>query len=97
PNNTQQNGTPDNKKKDDPKAKDPTVVDKKGQETPKVSPSWAENLLAFPVKDKLMAERDGERLALIAWIRSAEPARKAAYDADALPMPAELAGKPLTS
>lgn len=48
-------------------------------------------------KDKLMAERDGERLALIAWIRGADAPRKAAYDADAFPLPPDLAGKPLTS
>lgn len=48
-------------------------------------------------KDKLMAERDGERLVLIAWVRGADAPRKAAYDADAFPLPPDLAGKPLTS
>lgn len=111
--------------------------------TPKAPPSWAEDLLTFPVKgpdgnvltmeqtpwgsgpdgnmsraffdkdkffkefvadpanapadkDKLTAERDGERLAVIAWVRTADAARRAAYDTDALPLPAELAGKPIT-
>ena len=34
---------------------------------------------------------------MIAWLRGADAPRKAAYDADAFPLPAELTGKPLTS
>lgn len=135
-------------KKKDTKEPGPKVDDKKGpgvtpKGPPKSPPSWAENLLTFPVKDKdgkvlpmeetpwtggedgnmarafydkdkvfkefmadaahtkadkdkLTAERDGERLALIAWVRATEPARKAAYDDDAFPLPAELTGKPIT-
>lgn len=52
---------------------------------------------AQPAKDTFMAERDGERLALIAWIRATDAPRKAAYDADAFPLPPDLTGKPLTS
>jgi cytochrome c553 len=48
-------------------------------------------------KDKLTAERDGERRAVIAWIRTGDAPRKAAYDSDAFPLPPDLAGKPLTS
>jgi len=48
-------------------------------------------------KDKLDAERNGERAALQAWIRSNDASRKAAYTADLLPLPRELAGKPLTA
>jgi hypothetical protein len=48
-------------------------------------------------KDKLFAERDGERKALVAWIRMADTARKSAYDADKFDLPAELTGKPFTA
>ncbi len=43
---------------------------------------------------ELRRERDGERLALLAWVASGAP--KAAYDADAFPLPAPLAGQPVT-
>lgn len=42
------------------------------------------------------AEREGERAALVAWIRLAPAARKQAFDADALPLPSGLKGKPVT-
>lgn len=42
------------------------------------------------------AEREGERRAIQAWIRSDPAVRKAAYEADKFPLPAALAGKPLT-
>ena len=48
-------------------------------------------------KDKLHVERDGERRAVIAWIRTPDPARKAAYEADGFAFPPDLAGKPVTS
>ncbi|MCI0700317.1 MAG: hypothetical protein L0241_04465, partial [Planctomycetia bacterium] len=44
-------------------------------------------------KDKLRAERQGDLDAMRAWVTTAEPARKAAYDADAFDLPAELAMK----
>lgn len=47
-------------------------------------------------RDKLHADRDGERAALVAWIRAADPARKAAYDADGFVLPPEIGGKPVT-
>jgi hypothetical protein len=43
---------------------------------------------------RLLAERDGERLALIAWIR--EKAPKDAYEQDRLPLKDELANHPIT-
>jgi cytochrome c553 len=48
-------------------------------------------------KDKLLAERNGERQALLAWIRTADPARKAAYDTDKFALPPDLVGKPITA
>lgn len=45
---------------------------------------------------KVEAEREGERLALQAWIRSEPAVRKAAYEADKFELPAPLQGKPLT-
>ena len=48
-------------------------------------------------KDKLFAEREGERKALVAWIRTADPARRAAYEGkDGFVLPPDLAGKPIT-
>jgi hypothetical protein len=47
-------------------------------------------------KDKLHAEREGERKAFVAWIRTADPARKAAYESDGFVLPPDLAGKALT-
>jgi hypothetical protein len=41
-------------------------------------------------------EREGERNALLAWLRSDAAKRKAAYETDAFPLPAELNGKPIT-
>jgi mono/diheme cytochrome c family protein len=45
---------------------------------------------------RLQDEREGERKALQAWIRSDDASRKAAYAADLFPLPKELAGKPIT-
>jgi hypothetical protein len=47
-------------------------------------------------KDRLDAERNGERNALRAWIRSNDASRKAAYEADLFPLPKDLTGKPIT-
>lgn len=47
-------------------------------------------------KDKLFADRDGERKALVAWMRMTDPARKSAYEADKFDLPADLAGKPIS-
>jgi hypothetical protein len=48
-------------------------------------------------RKKLFAERDGERLAVLAWVRSAPEARQAAYESDRFVLPAELAGRPVTA
>jgi hypothetical protein len=45
---------------------------------------------------RLQDEREGERKALQAWIRTDDASRKAAYAADLFPLPKELAGKPIT-
>jgi hypothetical protein len=47
-------------------------------------------------KEVVDAEREGERKAVQAWIRSDEAARRAAYEADDFPLPPELAGAPVT-
>lgn len=47
-------------------------------------------------KEKLYAEREAERKALIAWARTEDADRKKAYEGDAFPLPKELAGAPLT-
>ncbi len=44
---------------------------------------------------ELRGERDGERLALLAWIQAGAP--KAAYGKDAFPLPESLAGRPVTA
>lgn len=49
-----------------------------------------------PELPKVEAEREGERLAIQAWIHSEPAARKAAYEADKFELPAPLQGKPLT-
>ena len=46
--------------------------------------------------DALHALRDGERKALIAWVRAQDGARKAAFDTDRFDLPADLAGKPIS-
>jgi hypothetical protein len=46
---------------------------------------------------RLFAERDGERLAILAWLKLAADARQASYESDRFTLPAELAGKPLTA
>jgi hypothetical protein len=50
-----------------------------------------------PDLPKLTAEREGEKNAMLAWIKTAEDARKKAYEDDAFVLPPELAGKPLTA
>jgi hypothetical protein len=47
-------------------------------------------------KDKLHAARDGERQALIAWSRAADPARKASFDADKFALSKDLTGQPIS-
>lgn len=47
-----------------------------------------------PVVD---AEREGERQATLAWVRADAAAKKAAYEADAFPLPADLKGRPVTT
>jgi hypothetical protein len=48
-------------------------------------------------KDKLQAEREGELKALVAWIRTADAARRTAYEGkDGFTLPPDLAGKPIT-
>jgi hypothetical protein len=46
--------------------------------------------------DELHANRNGEREALIAWARSADPARRAAYEKDGFVRPPYLAGDPIS-
>jgi hypothetical protein len=48
-------------------------------------------------KQALLDERDGERQAVIAWMKAEAAAQKKAYDDDKFPLPAELAGRPLTA
>jgi hypothetical protein len=48
-------------------------------------------------KTRVLAERETERAALLAWVKAADADRKAAYDADKFPLPPDLAGKPLTA
>ncbi len=45
----------------------------------------------------LRAEREGERQALLAWVKADPDARRKGYEADRFPLPAELAGKPITA
>lgn len=47
-------------------------------------------------KAEVDAERDGERLALQAWIRLAEATRQETYENDAMTLPSEREGQPLT-
>ena len=56
---------------------------------------------AFKKKDqeelpKLTDEREGERAALLAWIKGPPDVRKKAYEADKFVLPDALRGKPLT-
>jgi cytochrome c553 len=48
-------------------------------------------------KAALVAEREGERQAVRAWIVADPAVRKKAYDEDKLPLPPEQAGKPITA
>ncbi len=48
-------------------------------------------------KAKLDAEREGEQNALLAWIVAAPEVRKKAFEDDSFPLPAPLAGKPITA
>jgi hypothetical protein len=59
----------------------------------KLAPDAAEPDLAA-AEESLRKERDGERLALIDWLRHG--ADRKAYNEDAYPVPASLAGKPIT-
>ena len=47
-------------------------------------------------KGQLDAERDGERHALVEWMRADPAVRQKAYEADSFSMPAALVGKPIT-
>jgi hypothetical protein len=47
-------------------------------------------------KDKLHAAREGERRALVAWIRAIDTDRKSAYEADGFVLPSEAAGQPIS-
>ncbi len=42
-------------------------------------------------------EREGERLAMIAWINLPAEAQKKCFDEDSMPLPEELQGKPITN
>ncbi|MBX9625331.1 MAG: hypothetical protein K2X82_16110 [Gemmataceae bacterium] len=57
---------------------------------------------AFFNKDDTFADdqveaRKGEQAVVLAWLKADPAARKAAYEADKFPVPAGLAGKPLTA
>ena len=47
-------------------------------------------------KAQLKAQREGDHAAMLAWVRTAEPARKAAYQADGFDLPPSLNGRPVT-
>ena len=47
-------------------------------------------------KAEVDAEREGEQLAVKAWINADPAARKTAYEEDAFPLPADRVGKPIT-
>ena len=46
---------------------------------------------------QLEAEREGERLAMQAWLKLPEPERKKAYDADVVALPPTRIGQPITA
>ena len=46
---------------------------------------------------QLEAEREGERLAMQAWLKLPEPERKMAYDADVVALPPTRIGQPITA
>ncbi len=46
---------------------------------------------------QLEAEREGERLAMQAWLQLPEPERKKAYDADVVALPPTRIGQPITA
>ncbi len=54
---------------------------------------WKEAIKQKP-EAQVRAEREGERLALLEWIKAGLP--KQAYDEDKFPLPEKLAGQPLT-
>jgi hypothetical protein len=54
---------------------------------------WKEQIQDRP-EAGLRRERETERLALVAWLHAGAP--QEAYEADAFPLPKELAGQPLT-
>ena len=47
--------------------------------------------------DEQVEARKGDQGAVLAWLKADPAARKAAYEADRFPLPAELVGKPLTA
>jgi hypothetical protein len=55
----------------------------------------AKHLDAAAAEKELRAERDGERLALLSWIRSGAP--RADYEKDEHPLPPELKTQPITA
>lgn len=48
-------------------------------------------------EDDQVEARKGEQAVVLAWLRADPAARKAAYEADKFPLPADRAGKPLTA
>lgn len=50
-----------------------------------------------PELPRLTEERETERAAFVAWVKSSAADRRKAYDADNLALPPALAGKPLTA
>jgi hypothetical protein len=50
-----------------------------------------------PKRKRVDAEREGERLALVAFINAPAGERKAAYEADLFQLPADVKGKPITA
>jgi hypothetical protein len=59
------------------------------------SKDWAVAVAAKP-EAELRKEREGERLAVIDWIKTPDPARRAAYEKDAFPLPPAGAARPIT-
>jgi hypothetical protein len=66
------------------------VFTRKSEEDEK---DWKEQIKERP-EAELRKERETERLALMAWLQASAP--EVAYEADAFPLPKELAGQPLT-
>jgi cytochrome c553 len=49
------------------------------------------------LQQKLMPERHGEREALLAWVRLADPDRRKTFEADAFPLPPDWGKRPITA